>query len=400
MHQIRYIDIFAGCGGISLGLYEAGLKGAFAIERNPDAFQTLKYNLIDVKEHFDWPEWLPKKNWNIDALIKTKSDELINLRGHVDLVVGGPPCQGFSLAGQRNATDSRNKLIHSYLDFVELVQPRAIMFENVRGFTFKFPNSRNHNKIAYSEIVIRKLTELGYTDAHGEMIDVSEYGVPQRRQRFVVIATREKVSEDIFAQLESGCKDFLASKGLRVKNGTRTALSDLERRHGTTPCPDSRGFLSGITSSPNNNLQRHFRLPDKLRYTPDSHRFVNHTPEVLEVFERLLDAAPRNQRIGGADREIYDIKKRYVIVLDPSEPSPTITTIPDDFVHYSEPRVMTVRECARLQSFPDWFEFKGRYTTGGKQRVKETPRYTQVGNAVPPLFAEQLGLAIKQVLTK
>ena len=85
-------------------------------------------------------------------------------------------------------------------------------------------------------------------------------------------------------------------------------------------------------------------------------------------------------------------------VLDPDEPAPTITTIPDDFIHYSEPRVMTVRECARLQTFPDWFEFKGPYTTGGPRRVVQTPRYTQVGNAVPPLFAEMVGLALKEVL--
>lgn len=96
--------------------------------------------------------------------------------------------------------------------------------------------------------------------------------------------------------------------------------------------------------------------------------------------------------------KIYGIKKRNVTVMDPLEPSLTITTIPDDFVHYSEPRVMTVRECACLQCFPDWFEFKGRYTTGGDRREKQTPRYSQVGNAVPPLFAEQLGLAMKEVL--
>jgi DNA (cytosine-5)-methyltransferase 1 len=85
-------------------------------------------------------------------------------------------------------------------------------------------------------------------------------------------------------------------------------------------------------------------------------------------------------------------------VLDPNDVAPTVTTIPDDFIHYSEPRVMTVRECARLQSFPDWFKFKGPYTTGGKRRAHQTPRYTQVGNAVPPLFAEIIGLATKKAI--
>lgn len=397
-HQLQYIDLFAGCGGISLGLHQAGLRGLFAIERNPDAFQTLRYNLIESCAHFAWPEWLTLKNWNIDRLLKSKTSELIGLRGKVDLVVGGPPCQGFSVVGERNAADKRNRLIHSYLRFIELVQPRAIMLENVRGFTIKFSNSTTRTKIAYSEVLVRKLSELGYSDARGDMMDLSSYGVPQRRQRFVVIATREGLSDDIFRRLESQREEFFAAKGIPAENTTQAALSDLERKHGTTTCPDSAHFLSGVTSPPQTDFQRYLRLPEQVTYTPDSHRFVNHTDEVQKVFERLLESAPRNKRIWGDERNSYGIKKRNVTVLDPLKPSLTITTIPDDFVHYCEPRVMTVRECARLQSFPDWFEFKGRYTTGGTRRVKQTPRYTQVGNAVPPLFAEQLGLAMKQVL--
>jgi DNA (cytosine-5)-methyltransferase 1 len=157
--------------------------------------------------------------------------------------------------------------------------------------------------------------------------------------------------------------------------------------------------LAGISSQSNSNIQRYLRLPNQINYTPDSHRYVNHTPEVQRVFERLLETAPRNKEIIGKERDVYGIRKRNIRVLDPNEPSPTITSIPDDFVHYSEPRVMTARECARLQSFPDWFEFKGPYTTGGKLRVKKSPRYTQIGNAVPPLFAEQIGLALIRVLT-
>lgn len=398
MNELKYIDLFAGCGGISLGLYQAGLAGVFAIEKSPDAFHTLKHNLIDTKSHFDWPKWLELKNWNIDSLLETKSEALIGLRGKIDLVVGGTPCQGFSLVGERRPSDIRNELIHSYLSFVEIVQPRAIMFENVRGFTVKFSNGTNPDKTTYSEILIRKLHELGYKDAHGEMLNLVEYGVPQRRQRFVVIATREGSSKDIFSNLEAERENFLATKGILVRNSTEAALSDIECRHGTTECPDSKRFMSGISSPPQTSLQKYLRLSDKATYIPDSHRFVNHTPEIQEVFERLLETAPRNKRIYGDERNSYGIKKRNVTVLDPNEPSLTITTIPDDFIHYCEPRVMTVRECARLQSFPDWFEFKGRYTTGGERRVKQTPRYTQVGNAVPPLFAEQLGLAMKRVL--
>jgi DNA (cytosine-5)-methyltransferase 1 len=395
---IRYIDLFAGCGGISLGLYQSGLQGLFAVEKNPDAFLTLKHNLIEKRKNFNWPEWLEVKNWNINRLLSTKEGELLKLRGSVDLIVGGPPCQGFSIARKRHATDNRNNLIHSYLKFIELIQPRTIMFENVYGFTLKFSNSRTHKKKAYSEIVLEKLIELGYTDAFGKMINMFEFGIPQRRKRFIVIATREGLAEQIFMELEKGKQDFLKSKGITKNITTRDALSDLEQKNGETQCPDSKNFKSGISSVPVSEIQKYLQLNQPESYVPDSHRFINHKKETISLFQDLLDRAPRNKCIRGKERDIYGVKKRYLTVLDPDQPSPTITTIPDDFIHYSEPRVMTVRECARLQSFPDWFEFKGVYTTGNKIRTKSVPRYTQVGNAVPPFFAEQLGSALVRVL--
>ena len=400
---IQYIDLFAGCGGISLGLHKSGLQGLFAIEKNGDAFLTLKHNLIDTHKHFHWPTWLPIKNWNVNQLLNNEAiiRQLEALRGTVDLIVGGPPCQGFSIAGKRKSYDDRNKLIDSYLRFVEAVQPRVILFENVYGFTLKYPNSRNHKKVAYSDIVLGKLHQMGYTDARGEMVDMSEYGVPQRRKRFIVIASKSNLADKIFEQLKKGRRAFFKARGLKKKNSALDALSDLEYKHGTTQCPDSRNFMSGTASKPKTPLQKYLReqLPDTEIYIPNSHRFVNHRDETAKLFSILLETAPRNWPINDSkERELYGIKKRSVTVLEPKEPVPTITTIPDDYVHYSEPRVMTVRECARLQSFPDWFEFKGRYTTGGKERKRSAPRYTQVGNAVPPLFAEQVGLAIRRVL--
>lgn len=395
--KLKYIDLFAGCGGLSTGLHQAGWKGLFAVEKNTSAFATLKANLVEKKKHFDWPAWLPQKNWDIKELLLQKADELAKLKGTVDLVVGGPPCQGFSTAGMRREGDERNNLVHSYLSLVELVQPRAILFENVRGFTMKFKANAQEG-IAYSQVVIQKLQELGYKDARGELIDMSDYGVPQRRQRFIVIATREGLADAAFKALKSGCAVHLSDRGIPRKNGVKSALSDLQRSHGIAPCPDTKGFHSGITSRPLTGLQKYLRI-DTTAHTPDSHRFVNHTEDVEAVFSKLLAGAPRNRCILGVDREPFGLKKRSVTVLDGDESAPTVTTIPDDFVHYSEPRVMTVRECARLQTFPDWFEFKGPYTTGGKQRVLQTPRYTQVGNAVPPLFAEMAGLALKEVLS-
>jgi DNA (cytosine-5)-methyltransferase 1 len=101
-----------------------------------------------------------------------------------------------------------------------------------------------------------------------------------------------------------------------------------------------------------------------------------------------------------ADRKNYNLKKHRIFPMSGDEPAPTVTTLPDDILHYSEPRILTVREYARLQSFPDWFHFKGKYTTGGKLRTKECPRYTQVGNAVPPLLARAIGKALQEMLAE
>jgi len=396
-NTFRYIDLFAGCGGLSTGMHLAGWKGVFAVERNASAFSTLRANLIEERKHFDWPDWLSITNWDIKELLAQKAADLAKLDGTIDLVVGGPPCQGFSTAGRRLEGDERNNLVHAYLDFVDLVKPQAILFENVRGFTMKF-KAKAEEGITYSNLVIQELRKRGYADARGELIDMSAYGVPQRRRRFIVIATRENLADKVFKTLEDGCANFLAERGIPKNNNANSALSDLQRCHGETKCPDSPGFQSGITGIPTTGLQRYLRTNTR-PHTPDSHRFVNHTEKVRSVFTRLLAKAPRNRCILGDDRKPYALKKRSATVLSASKSTPTVTTIPDDLVHYAEPRVLTVRECARLQTFPDWVEIKGPYTTGGKQRVQRAPRYTQVGNAVPPLFAHQAGLAIKEVLS-
>jgi DNA (cytosine-5)-methyltransferase 1 len=99
------------------------------------------------------------------------------------------------------------------------------------------------------------------------------------------------------------------------------------------------------------------------------------------------------------DRATFKLRKHRIYPMSAYEPAPTITTLPDDILHYCDPRILTVREYARLQSFPDWFVFKGKYTTGGDLRKKECPRYTQVGNAVPPLLALAIARAITDVLS-
>lgn len=391
-----YIDLFAGCGGISLGLYHAGWHGLFAIEKDAMAFETLQHNLIKKKNHFDWPEWLPETEHDIKEVMRKYKSELESLKGKVDLIVGGPPCQGFSMAGKRNEGDKRNKMIDSYVDFVKLVRPKILFFENVKGFTIGFKKGDALRGAAYSNYVTEELRKLGY-NVEGRILDFSDYGIPQRRKRFILIGLLEGDAKSFFDLLEQDRSGFLQGKGLRAKCGIKNAISDLHEINGVMESPDSKNFKAGTYARPATNYQKLMRVDLESSKDPDSHRFANHGDDTVNLFKLLLKKAERNKRIDGEDRERYGLKKRGITILGEKAPSPTLTTHPDDYVHYLEPRILTVREYARIQSFPDWYEMRGKYTTGGKRRVKEAPRYTQLGNAVPPLFGEQVGSVLKKI---
>ena len=398
------IDLFAGAGGLSLGLYQAGWEGLFAIEKNAFAFETLKFNLIDNKQHFNWPDWLPQTEHDINEVLEKYLEQLKSLRGQVDLVAGGPPCQGFSMAGKRVEDDVRNQLVFSYIKFINLVQPKMILFENVKGFTYSFEKgkSKNNEKEPYSHKVIRELEGLGY-NVKPHVIDFSEYGVPQRRKRFILVGIRKELgSPDCFEDLLKANRDaFLSQKGLKRTNTLQDAISDLLRSNGEEPSPDRKGFYSGKYGNKKLTAYQKLMRGDypKTHEIADSHSFAKHTADKLACYKHLLYEYPqRGKRIDGKAREQWGIKQRGITILDPDTVSPTITGQPDDYLHYCEPRIMTVRECARIQSFPDWYEIKKKYTTGGKMRKVEVPRYTQVGNAIPPLFAELAGIVLKKML--
>lgn len=403
-----YIDLFAGCGGLSLGLKQSGWKGLFAIEKSPYAFATLKHNLIDNLNHFDWPDWLKKAQHDIDEVLNRKNEKLKKLRGKVDLVAGGPPCQGFSTAGRREESDHRNELISSYIKFIRLVQPKIIFFENVKGFTQRFEKNRSKG-IKYSEFVQKALRRsgkdfIGY-EVYGELIDFSEFGIPQKRTRFILVGIRKDIYDkstfvpsQFFELLKNNRKSFLDNKGLGLTQNLKEAISDLLEKNGTVDCPDSIGFLSSVYSKVQSPYQKLMRSNVSSKTVPDSHRFANHGKETISLFQTLISKVPKGKKIEGKERVKFNIKKRGIVVLDPDKPAPTLTSHPDDYVHYCEPRILSVREYARIQTFPDWFEFKEKYTTGGKLRIVEVPRYTQVGNAIPPLFGEQAGLVLKQIL--
>lgn len=398
MKEIKYIDIFAGCGGLSLGLCNAGLKGVFAIEKNKDAFSTLNYNLITNNPHFEWPEWLPVSEYDINVLMKNYKEQLETLAGKVQLVAGGPPCQGFSMAGKRKSNDQRNALVKSYVKFIRIIKPEVIIFENVHGFTVKFTQEDGNEK-KYSNYVINALKRAGYKTSY-RIIDMSEFGVPQTRKRFILVAMKNNDPNKLFSILFNNKDDFLNAKGISAPVFAEEAIGDLKKSHGTVKSPDTKNFKAGVYGPIASEYQAIMRKNNDLdtKCAVDSHRFVNHSRQIVKLHKDLLQKAERGKRISPNDNVVNGLKRRGVTVLGKDKFVPTITSIPDELVHYDEPRILTVREHARIQSFPDWYQFKGKYTSGGKRRKLEVPRYTQVGNAVPPLFAEQIGLALKEVL--
>lgn len=391
---MNYIDLFAGCGGLSLGLYNAGWHGLFAVEKNDNAFLTLKCNLIDKKSHYSWPAWLKKSSLDIYEVIKNHSEKLKQLGGQVDLVVGGPPCQGFSMAGSRKADDVRNQLFMAYLEFIKLVKPNTLVFENVHGFTVAFPDAEGNKGEAYSKKITDALKEQGYR-AQGKLIDMSEYGVPQRRKRYILVASKIFDPKLFFEKLEGNKKKFLASKQLKNHVSVEEAIGDLLMSNGTVECPDFAGFRSGCYGKAKSAYQKYMRI-NSFGNIPDSHRFAKHKDTTVEVLKKVMKDSDQIKRY--TPKTFEGLKKRSVTALKADAICPTVTSIPDDLIHYSEPRIPTVREVARIQSFPDWYEFKGKYTTGGERRKLEVPRYTQVANAVPPLFAEQVGVVLRELI--
>lgn len=416
MNKYQFIDLFAGCGGLSLGLSLAGLEGRFAIERDPMAFETFSANFLGDRKvpitKFSWPSWLEQKAWAIDDLLSKHKEQLAQLEGQVEIMAGGPPCQGFSFAGRRNESDPRNMLFKKYVQVVDAIKPSAIVLENVPGMKVAHTSKEDYlfqvaPPESYYEKLKKSLERIGY-EVHGEIVDASRFGVPQKRARLIVIGLKKALAQDLeggikraFEILEEARVRQLADLNLPPVIPARAAISDLEMtRRSTKPCTDPRspaGFVEvayGEAETPFQQLMHKHCRADRM----DSMRLARHRDEVRERFAKILEECPQGVRMNEANREQYGLKKHRIYPMKASEPAPTITTLPDDILHYSEPRILTVRESARLQSFPDWFQFRGKFTTGGERRTKECPRYTQVGNAVPPYLARAIGLAIKATL--
>ena len=411
-----FIDLFSGCGGLSLGLADAGWQGVFAIEQATDAFETFRSNFLGprARYRFLWPEWLDQAKHSVDDVLRNHEDQLGALRGSIDLIAGGPPCQGFSFAGKRDRSDPRNMMFERYVSFVDLINPKFLVLENVPGMKVAHrPNGslRVGKGKTYYDKLHAALSDRGYVVEPMDL-DAVNFGVPQRRARLVVIGVRS----DTAKQLRLGSTGVVD----RINAVGAEQLQRLGRGHAVTAADAISDLLVGPTlrdarvveytrsASPRGYLQLDYEGPapssiyqrlmnegvpqDQM----DSMRLARHTKHVRDRFKKILARCRRGVNLSADERDRLGLRKHRTVPMCPTQPAPTLTTLPDDILHYSDPRILTVRESARLQSFPDWFTFHGKYTTGGDRRKVECPRYTQVGNAVPPLLARAIGVGILQ----
>ena len=403
---LRTVDLFAGCGGLTLGLHQAGHNVVFAIEKDPMAFETFKANLLDADSSYpvgnSWPTWLERKDHDIQVLLSDKKmkERLSSLQGTVDLVCGGPPCQGFSVGGIRDGQDTRNKLPYRYIEFVELVRPQFVLLENVEGMTRKFVSKPGHVETPFVDWVCKRLDKLGY-DACYKILDASSFGVPQQRRRVFLFGVAKPLcarsglrAQDFFDAVDDVKMTFRQHLGFPVERAIniREAISDLDGARQVI-CPDSQKFHAGTYKTATSAFAKLMRRGLSNATIPNSHRFSEHTARILEFYQKV-----QSEKVFGRLPKAYLVesgtKKDKKVLIDPNKPASTITTHPDEFIHFRSPRNITVREMARIQSFPDDFLFKGRYTINGPRRRFDVARCSQVGNAVPPLLAQAIGWAL------
>lgn len=424
------IDLFCGAGGMSEGILQAGLKILFSSDINEDVEKTYRnrhkqLGYIQGEDTFFYRSDIRELTGEV---IFNKINSLKNLSKKcekIDVIFGGPPCQGFSRAGKRKSDDPRNLLFKEYLRIINEIRPRYVVMENVVGLLdMKFYNYVGLENEIYKDgtktpdILVNEFKKMGYNVKY-EVLNALDYGVPQRRKRVIFLA------------YENGEKEPDFPKRNIEKNVTlREAIGDLvdnfknektiyqqKSIEGRTPTKNGdkiviKNKLNNEKSLHNEIIKERFSLFKegengtelRKRIKKEGIDLTNKKVLVNLIKEKTGDE--ENTIIkkflkNDVDEELIDIlltKKNMRVRLAGEEPSATVLTIADDYISPFENRTFTVRELARLQSFDDSFEFLGKRTTGGMRRRVEVPQYTQVGNAVPPLLAKAIAEEIKKCL--
>ncbi|MDA8993158.1 DNA cytosine methyltransferase [Flavobacteriaceae bacterium] len=445
--NLNYIDLFSGAGGMSLGIKSAGGNLIFSNEIDKDAVKTQKINLQKLADNpekviqcsieelhkevvgkeieFEYQSEKVHYHKSYKKLYKNESNlndgiiDQLRCINDVDLIVGGPPCQGFSNAGrggksssqqlfQTYIDDPRNQLFKYFLDFVEYYSPKAVIIENVKGLA----TSKNYRQLIQASL---ENTGKGY-HVISTILNAENYGIPQSRERIFFIGIRKdlKDSELFSFYLPTLLIKSHERKKLTLKEGIYDLPNILSnpkpsnlKPENEIPIGDKGSFGENVSKLPYeklvtkkneyvdriNSFRGQIIQPKKLynhkaRYNNDLDLKIY---SLLEPGVSLSDI--RNQEASELNK--YSTKsfgdKYYK--LNPDKPSRTIVAHlqmdNNGYVHYGEiPRGITPREAARIQSFPDWYEFKGPFTK----------QFKQIGNAVPPLLAKELYLVIKEYL--
>ena len=389
-NTLTMLDLFAGAGGLSEGLSEAGFHSLFASEIVPVYANTYKLNHPGAKV------------FTADIRSLDAGEVLSDLgleRGQLDLLAGGPPCQGFSInAPVRSVLDQRNHLFKEYLRFVDTFAPRAVLIENVPGLV-----SFEHGATLHA--ILDALAQLGY-GADVRILGAAYYGVPQMRWRTIILGLRAKIlSSDAFpepiyhAPIRPNFTTTFDGQML-VKlpaPEVSAAFTSVKEAIGDLPplmCGERGEEVKEYISEPFCDYQRRLRVGSPGVYNHEAPRLSKINLERLkhirpggnwtDIPDDLLPKGMKRANRG-------DHTKRYGRVTADGLASTILTKCDPHwgaYFHYEQERSFTVREAARIQSFPDHYIFTGTIAE----------QFAQVGNAVPPLLAEAVGLTLKSIL--
>lgn len=363
-HPFESIDLFCGAGGLSLGLRAAGFRTRLACDSWSPAVQTYRLNFSGVRV-FDG---------NLAEVSGPALLRLADSNAAPDLIAGGPPCQGFSSAGSRRARDSRNSLVGQFSRLVAEVRPRAFLFENVEGFL-------TTGNGAFVLELLDPLIEAGYR-IHLRKVNVANFGVAQHRKR--VIGMGCIGADPVFPEAThraSGAPgaERVGSSGLPDAPSLREALLGLPTPSESEAEASPPEHFAVRPSDADLARIRLLRPGQTMRDLPEA---LRHPSYERRAKRRVLDGTPSEKR-GGAPAGVRRLRF--------GEPSKAITgAATREFVHPTAHRPLTLRECARIQSFPDTFQFAG----------SKADRNVLLGNAVPPTFAAVLGSAMARTLAK
>lgn len=348
------LDLFSGAGGLSRGFYDAGYDVVLGVDFDDAALKTFKENhgkaeamKLDLFDHS-----------NIDVIIDYLDKKNIKL----DVLVGGPPCQGFSVAGPRDMNDKRNTLYTAMVELAERVRPQVVVLENVPGMV-------QTNDGIGAKRVVEDFAKIGYRMVP-KLLYAPDYGLPQIRKRVFFVGLRDGEEEFVFPEATVDKKDYITCEEAICD------LPSLQTENGEIIYGDE---IQDYIMPPQNDYQRKLRAKSK--------KVQNHIGSIpIEKTRKMISLVPEGKNYKSLPDEYQGIYKYHEALTryNSKKPSLTINTGHRSHFHYKWNRIPTVRESARLQSFPDDFIFYGN----------KSEQYRQVGNAVPPMLGQVVAEAI------